>query len=268
MNTDTINYNTGYHQFISFSGGVESTTMCVLFGNKADAIFADTGFEHGLVYDHIEKVQDWCRKFHRKDFTIHKVKSKYGTLPERIIEQKFYPSFTSRYCTREFKIEPIDEFLEQYKQDGCKLMIGLNYDEINQRTGNHGNKKWIEISYPLAENKLTRNDCFIILDKAGLRPDYPVYMKRGGCIGCYYKSINAYKALALLNPDEFAIVEQLENDFNAAKREGSMFFKILGDPKKPSMREIREMAHNELFKPEEVYATINDVTQCGVFCNR
>lgn len=33
-------------RFISFSGGVESRTMAVLFGNKADAIFADTGAEH------------------------------------------------------------------------------------------------------------------------------------------------------------------------------------------------------------------------------
>jgi 3'-phosphoadenosine 5'-phosphosulfate sulfotransferase (PAPS reductase)/FAD synthetase len=71
-------------EFISFSGGVESTTMCVLFGNKADAIFADTGFEHKLIYDRIDLVEKWCQEFHRKDFKIHRIQSKYGSLPNRI----------------------------------------------------------------------------------------------------------------------------------------------------------------------------------------
>lgn len=34
------------NKYISFSGGVESTTMCILYGHKADAIFADAGWEH------------------------------------------------------------------------------------------------------------------------------------------------------------------------------------------------------------------------------
>ena len=51
--------------FISFSGGVESTTMCVLFGKDADAIFSDTGFEHDEIYKRIELVEilRWCRDF-------------------------------------------------------------------------------------------------------------------------------------------------------------------------------------------------------------
>ena len=49
-------------QFISFSGGVESTTMCVLFGSRGDAIFADTGFEHSILYEHIDKVEKFCNR--------------------------------------------------------------------------------------------------------------------------------------------------------------------------------------------------------------
>jgi hypothetical protein len=33
-------------KFIAFSGGVESTTMSLMFGHDAQPIFADTGFEH------------------------------------------------------------------------------------------------------------------------------------------------------------------------------------------------------------------------------
>ena len=262
-------------KFISFSGGVESSTMCVLFGNKADAIFADTGFEHKVLYDRIKLVENWVKNFHRNDFKIHVIKAKaklhgkeIDNLPDYITEAKFYPSFKSRYCTGEFKIKPIDNFLEQYKDDGVELMIGLNADEIEQRTGNHGNKSFVKYSYPLADNGITRAMCEEILRKAGMHPNFPVYMKRGGCIGCYYKSINSYTALALLNPEEFKIVEDLENAFNEGREDNATFFKLLGDPKKPSMKDIRLMAKNELFSPDEVYATINDATKCGVFCNR
>ena len=41
-------------RFISFSGGVESTTMCLLYGKGATAIWCDTGAEHDLMYQRID----------------------------------------------------------------------------------------------------------------------------------------------------------------------------------------------------------------------
>ncbi len=254
-------------KFISFSGGVESSTMCVLFGNKADGIFSDTGFEHKEIYDRIALVEKWVQDFHRKDFKIHKIKAKaklhgktIDNLQDYIIEAKFYPSFKARYCTGEFKIKPIDNFLEQFKE--AELMIGLNADEIDKRTGNHGNKKFVNYSYPLADNNITRAGCIAILKKVGLYPSFPAYMQRGGCIGCYYKSKKEYEAMALLNPAEFKIVEELESEIQDKRKD---FFSIKQGIK---MRDIRIGVANMLFKPEEIYPTINDATNCGVFCNR
>jgi hypothetical protein len=255
-------------KFIAFSGGVESTTMCVLFGKDADAVFSDTGFEHNEIYDRIDLVEKWCRAFHRSDFTIYRIRANtkykgeyYETLPDLIRAQRFYPSFQARYCTRQFKIEPIDTFLEQFKDEGVSLMIGLNYEE-QDRTGNHGNKPFVSYNYPLISNHITRGMCLSILDRVGLKPQFPPYMKRGGCVGCYYKSKKEYTAMALLNPTEFKTVEDLENDIQDAREE---FFTIIPGIK---MSEIREMAKNILFTPEEIYPTVNDATQCGVFCNR
>lgn len=249
--------------FISFSGGVESTTMCVLFGNKADAIFADTGFEHQQIYDRIKLVEDWVRDFHGCDFKVHRIKNQqYGSLPQYIKENKFYPSFKTRYCTRMFKIEPIDDFLEQFKNEGVDLTIGLNADEIDLRTGNHGNKKFVNYSYPLADNNLSRAACITILKDIGLYPQFPPYMQRGGCIGCYYKSKKEYEAMALLNPSEFKIVEDLERDIQDRRED---FFSIKEGIK---MSDIREGVSNMLFTPEEIYPVINNASPCGVFCNR
>jgi hypothetical protein len=256
-------------RFISFSGGVESTTMCVLFGNKADAIFADTGFEHNEIYDRIDLVEKWCQTFHRSDFKIHRLIPQmkyrgeiYTTLPTLILAQKFYPNFSTRYCTRLAKIKPIDDFLEQFKTEGVELMIGLNAEEKDQRSGNHGNKKFVSYSYPLANSGLTRQACILILKKIHLYPTFPVYMKRGGCIGCYYKSPKEFTAMSLLNPEEFKIVEDLENLIQDKRKD---FFSIL---KGKSMKQVREDAENLLFSPDEIYPAVNDATRCGVFCNR
>lgn len=256
-------------KFISFSGGVESSTMCVLFGKQADAIFADTGFEHKEIYDRIDLVESWVREFHQNDFTIHRIKGKAtangivcDTLPDYILASKFYPNFKARYCTGDFKIVPIDNFLKQYKDDGVELMIGLNADEIDMRTGNHGNQKFIDYSYPLADAGLSRKACTTILKKADLHPEFPPYMKRGGCIGCYYKSRKEYEAMALLNPGEFKIVEDIEE---AIQDKRGKHFSILQGAK---MSDIRKSTENMLFRPDEIYPVINDATKCGVFCNR
>jgi PP-loop superfamily ATP-utilizing enzyme len=261
-NDGILNQN-NVKQFISFSGGVESSTMCVLFGNKADAIFADTGYEHQEIYDRLDLVEKWVQDFHRKDFKIHRIKNEnYISLKSYIIQSKFYPSFKSRYCTRMFKIEPIDDFLEQFKEDGIELMIGLNADEIEMRTGNHGNKAFVKYSYPLADKGITRDGCKVILNRAGLLPQFPVYMQRGGCVGCYYKSKKEYEAMALLNPEEFKQVEQVEENIQDRRED---FFSIIPGIK---MSQIRQNVSNMIFKPEEIYPAINDATKCGVFCNR
>ena len=250
-------------KFISFSGGVESSTMCVLFGNKADGIFADTGFEHKEIYKRIDLVEQFVKAFHRLDFKIHKIRNtEHGSLIDYIKKAKFYPSFKARYCTRMFKIEPIDDFLEQFKEDGVELMIGLNAEEIDQRTGNHGNKKFVNYSYPLADNGMSRAACIDILKRVDLYPQFPAYMQRGGCVGCYYKSKKEYEAMALLNPEEFKIVEDLENQIQDRRKD---YFSIHQGIK---MKQIREGVSNMMFSPEDIYPAINNATRCGVFCNR
>jgi len=258
--------NRNVKSFISFSGGVESSTMCVLFGNKADAIFADTGFEHQQIYDRIEIVEKWVQKFHRPDFKIYKVKNeKDGTLPEYIKKSHFYPNFKTRYCTRMFKIEPINSYLKQFENEGVKIMIGLNADEVGQRTGAHGLISFVKYLYPLADYGLNRNACITILKKVGLYPEFPAYMRRGGCIGCYYKSEKEYLAMAAINPSEFKKVQDIEEELNDYFSIRNKYFSIKPNKK---MSDIKQEALSSLFKTEEVYATINDVTQCGVFCNR
>jgi hypothetical protein len=171
------------------------------------------------------------------------------------------------------KIQPIDSFLNQYKEEGCGLLIGLNFDEQSRINNRHGNKAFIKYEYPLADNKLGRNACIIILKKAGLFPNFPVYMRRGGCIGCFFKQIYEYETMAILCPEEFKVVEDLEIELQTLNKEGfhgrKHIFTILPNI---SMTQIRENAFkkikNGFFSPEEIYVNIGNKTPCGVFCNR
>jgi PP-loop superfamily ATP-utilizing enzyme len=248
-------------KFISFSGGVESTTMCVLFGDKANAIFSDTGWEHDVMYERIDFVEKRVQMFY-PEFKIIRVKRDGSTLPEYIEEGKYFPNHGARFCTRMFKIEPIDKYLKQYKNEGAVLFIGLNYDEIEERTGNHGNLKFISYEYPLVDKKLNRSHCKAILSQLDLLPNFPAYMQRGGCIGCYYKSKKEYEAMVLLNPTEFEKVERLEKIIQDKR---DKYFSII--EKKP-MWAIKEGVNNMIFNPDEIYPVINNATKCGVFCNR
>lgn len=251
-------------KYISFSGGVESRTMALLYGNKADAIFSDTGSEHDELYKQLEEVEKTIREFHGNDFKIIKVKNdKYDSLESYIRESAYFPNFQARFCTRMFKIEPIDNYLKKYKDEGVELMIGLNADEEEMRTGNHGLLPFVKYSYSLADNGITRAMCYQILDSIGIRPNFPAYMQRGGCKFCYYKSKKEYQAMAILNEKEFDEVAQLEEDIQDKRKE---FFHIISSI--PNLKEFKKQAKSILFKPEEIYPTVNNVTKCGVFCNR
>lgn len=248
-------------QFIAFSGGVESTTMALLYGKVATPIFADTGWEHAAMYQRLEVVEATLREFHGPQFEVIKV-GREDTLPDYIRKQKFFPSFRARFCTRMFKIEPIDNFLRQYEDEGCELMIGLNANE-GDRTGNHGLLPFVKYSYPLLDAGITREKCLEYLEKVKLRPAFPAYMARGGCVGCFFKSKKEYAAMAHLAPDEAYSVADLEEE---VQDERGKFYAIRDGI--PHMRTFLDQSLATLFTGDEMY-TVDDVhTSCGVFCHR
>jgi hypothetical protein len=256
-------------QFISFSGGVESRTMALIYGGNADAIFADTGWEHEELYKQIDTVEQKIREWHSNDFKIIRVRAENvdgtgtNTLEDYIRFRKFYPNFSNRFCTGRFKINPIDNFLKQYKDEGVTIMIGLNADEADLRTGNHGLLSFVDYTYPLADNGITRAMCVQMLEAAGIAPNFPPYMKRGGCKGCYYKSKKEYMAMALLNPKEFDEVANLEQEIQDKR---DKFFHVIDSI--PNLKDFKKQAQSVLFDPAEIYSTVNNATRCGVFCNR
>jgi 3'-phosphoadenosine 5'-phosphosulfate sulfotransferase (PAPS reductase)/FAD synthetase len=251
-------------RFISFSGGVESTTMCILYGKGATAIWCDTGAEHNEMYERINYVEDKLKELHKEDFNLVKVSNeKYIGLEHYAKKQKFMPSGQARYCTRLFKIEPIDNFL--HNQGECELMIGFNADEEG-RTGNLELKSNVKYSYPLIENGLNRNDCEDILKLNNLHPEFPVYMLRGGCRMCFFKSEKEYRAMYHLNNKEFNEMIEFEEGMQDKRLK---YYSIMGNGK--SLRQLAEECKQEKLMFNEIetlYKSLKKETSCGAFCHR
>ena len=260
-------------KFISFSGGVESTTMCILYGKDAKAIWCDTGAEHKEMYERIDYCEKALKQIHGEQFEIirlkanEKVKGRYvSSLIDAIKGWMFMPSQGRRWCTGLFKIQPIDLFLKE--QGDCELMIGLNADE-ETRKGNWGLQANVKYSYPLQEDDITRDDCVAILNEYNLAPNFPLYMNRGGCYMCIYKSVSEYKAMYLFDIETFNKVMQLEESIQD-KRKKMFTISVTGKP----MKWVKEQVDNEITNwggvdvVKSFYSQIEQKQACGAFCHR
>jgi 3'-phosphoadenosine 5'-phosphosulfate sulfotransferase (PAPS reductase)/FAD synthetase len=258
-------------KFISFSGGVESTTMCILYGADATAIWCDTGSEHEAMYERMKTVESQIQKIH-PNFSIIPIMPNVNakgisvaSLEGYCVEMKVIPTGQMRFCTRLFKIAPIDNFLKS--QGECELMIGFNFDEEG-RTGNMEKMENVTYSYPLIDDGLTREDCEEILTQYNLLPNFPVYMNRGGCRMCFFKSEKEYRALYHLNNNEFIEVMQFEQKIQDKRKK---FFSIMGNGKSLSQL-AKECEQEKQFMPNEnwneLYKQLKKETSCGAFCHR
>lgn len=256
------------NKYIAFSGGVESTAMCILYGKGATAVFTDTGSEHKAMYERIDNVERKLIEMHEGDFKLIRLRAKVtakkqvmSTLSEYVDRMQFFPSGGDRYCTRLFKIQPLDAFLKEKGES--ELLIGLNADETD-REGNHGLLANVHYRYPLQEDGLSRQDCVDLLDKHDLKPDFPAYMRRGGCIFCPFKSKKEYAAMVHLAPEEIDLVRILEEK---AQDKRGKYYRIRQNM--PSMGTFIETEKNNLFGDLSPYYDAGEEQySCGVFCHR
>lgn len=262
-------------RFIAFSLGVESTTMCLLYGKGATAIFTDTGSEHKELYARLQLVESILKAYHGGDFEIQVIKQEKlvsgvlcRSLGEAIEAKKFMPSKQQRFCTVEWKIKPMDAFLQA--QGPCELLIGFNADEEpgKDRTGNLMRCQNVTYRYPLYENGYTRDDCKELLAQHGLLPNYPVYMARGGCKWCPFKSVPEYKAMYYFDRPTFEEGRQME--LRVQDRRAKFFALSMSGR---SFDHIAQECENEKelwgeAAIKRLYAQVENGPSCGAFCHR
>ena len=241
--------------FISVSGGLDSTALAILLSgdSKWGYIFADTGDEFPQVYEHLDKMESVL------GIKIVRVKNKKYTLGSYQLEKLVFPSFKMRYCTYNFKIDPIRKYLKQFKP--YQIAIGVRSDE--DRKGSLDDTA----VYPLKEYGIRKCDVVTLCQSKGLIPEYPWYMSRGGCYSCFFKSKNELLGLAKYEPELFDnLIEREEKVNKDGRRRWKKYYRMFTQFELP-LRRVKEIANAELqlemFEKGGTYEA-----DCGVFCRK
>lgn len=259
-------------RFISFSGGVESTAMCVLYGKGAVALVADTGDEEPEMYERWKLVETKLKELHGGDFQIVYLKAtktangiECHTLDEIAMAWKYFPSPRCRWCTKELKIVPIDLYLAE--QGDCELLIGLNADE--ERTGNFMEMPNVNYRCPLQEDGHTRQDCIDTLEPLGLMPNLPVYMQRGGCRKCPFRTKKEAKAKYFFNKAGY--MEDMAFEKKLQDKRPKFYGINMNFPQGYEALAVeceREIAMYGLDQIKSMYKNVQAHQPCGAFCHR
>ena len=207
---------------ISYGGGVQSTALVVLAmqrGWKIDEIvhvdLLDA--ESPATREYVSYFAGWLQTVYGRGITILQ-RDLYGDMLAR-------PAFTPapwraadgsfmlrRQCTRQYKVEPIRRYLyEKYRRERIALMLGISVDEFH-RMRDSGSAR-IENVYPLVDERLSRNDCRAILERAGLATP-----PKSSCWFCPYRSARSQAELIRQYPALREMGEELERRINDERR--------------------------------------------------
>lgn len=212
---------------LSLGAGVQSTTMALMAAHGEIeppdfAIFADTGAEPLVVYEHLK----WLCSGNVLPFPVEIVsngnirddtitaanggrhgKGRAATAPFFTVGKDGRAAPLRRQCTSEYKIDPINKRLRRVlgvghgqrmpKDSRAVVLIGISTDEVYRVKPAQEN--WITREWPLIDQRMNRNDCLRWMERHG----YPI-PPRSACTFCPYRSDHEWRQLRDKSPDDFA----------------------------------------------------------------
>ena len=186
------------------SGGKDSAALAIYLKEtrkleNVEYFFSDTGAELPEVYAFLDRLEAYLGKeIERlnsgKDFA-HYLKM-YGN---------FLPSPKQRWCTREMKIKPFEDWLGQ---DNAISYIAIRADE--DRDGYISTKPTIKAVFPFKEDGITRADVFRILEESVGVPEYYKWRSRSGCYFCFFQRRSEWLGLKNVHPELFEKAKDFE----------------------------------------------------------
>lgn len=144
---------------------------------NALVIYNDTlATEHPDNARFMRDVSNWIGK---KILTIKS--ERYATVDDVIEQRRYMSGPKGALCTVEMKKIPRQNF----QLPGDLHIFGLTHDE-QSRIVRFDSQNDIDTEWILSENKTTKDDCFVILNNAGIKRPimYDLGFKNNNCIGC------------------------------------------------------------------------------------
>lgn len=229
---------------LGISGGKDSAALAVFVRQNhpeldVDYFFTDTGKELPEVYEFLGRLEGFlgkpiARLNPRRDFDFWLREYNH-----------FLPSAQTRWCTRQLKLAPFEQWIKPMLASGDKVTtyVAIRSDEEYREgyTSKHVNLK---VKLPFRDAGIDKRAVLDILDSSGVGiPKYYDWRSRSGCTFCFFQQKIEWVRLKERHPEAFEEAKQYEKN---ALEHGSPFTWTQGEPL------------NELEKPARVIQIITD----------
>ncbi len=202
----------GTHHIMGISGGKDSSALAIYLRDKVPDLtyfFCDTGAELPETYEYLARLEAYfgrpiVRLNSGRDFD-HWLDVFRGALP----------SATMRWCTRQMKIKPLEDWVaDEFGDDQVISYVAIRADEP-QREGYLSTRSNIAVKYPFREDNIDKEGVFKILQDSGVGlPAYYEWRTRSGCYFCFFQRKAEWVGLADRHPDLFARAVEYEEKAN------------------------------------------------------
>lgn len=188
---------------LGISGGKDSAALAIFMRDRVpqmEYFFCDTGEELQETYEYLVKLESYLGK------PIARLNSGRGFEHWLKIYGGYLPSSKMRWCTRQLKIKPLEEWVGD---DHCVSYVGIRADE--DRDGYISTKPNIRAVYPFREAGLIKEDIFRILEESGVGiPKYYEWRSRSGCYFCFFQRKIEWVRLKERHPDLYEKAKAFE----------------------------------------------------------
>lgn len=206
---------------LGLSGGRDSAALAVYMRQhhpelEIEYFFTDTGKELPEVYEFLGRLEGFLGQEIRKlnpdrdfDFWLKQYND-------------FLPSPQTRWCTRQLKLRPFEQWLRPMLEDGMTVYsyVAIRSDE-EYRAGYASKHDNLLIKLPFKDAGIDKPGVLEILDGAGLGlPKYYEWRTRSGCTFCFFQQKIEWVRLREQHPEAFEEAKAYEKD---AVEHGSPF---------------------------------------------
>ena len=252
---------------LGLSGGRDSAALAVYMRQnlpelELEYFFTDTGKELPEVYEFLGRLEGFIGKpilrlNPDRDFDFWLKQFNY-----------FLPSPQARWCTRQLKLRPLEQWLRPELEVGTKVYsyVAIRSDE-EFREGYKSKHKNMKTVLPFKEAGIDKQAVMEILESSGLGlPKYYNWRSRSGCTFCFFQQKIEWVRLKDRHPEAF---EEAKSYEKTAENNGSPFTwtegetldeltrperieQIKADYEKRLQRAIKNRKANPLREKEEI----------------
>ncbi|WP_419614231.1 phosphoadenosine phosphosulfate reductase family protein [Thiolapillus sp.] len=198
---------------LGLSGGRDSAALAVYMRQhhpdiEIEYFFTDTGKELPEVYEYLGRLEGFLGQRIRKlnpdrdfDFWLKQYND-------------FLPSAQTRWCTRQLKLRPFEQWVLPLLEEGKKIYsyVAIRGDE-EYREGYSSKDKNLIIKLPFKEAGIDKAGVLDILEGAGLGlPHYYSWRTRSGCTFCFFQQKIEWVRLMERHPEAFEEAKAYEKN--------------------------------------------------------